>query len=251
MRLDRDARLDVQLQRLAAGQDGVEALQHVPVGAIACAPPRARRRRSPGGRVRPATGLHEQHVPVERGQVDQRAVERIALRPGGPRLLPPLELLHRAGRAAGRGRGALAGAAGARGRSAAPRSRRRPARRTAPPPRPRPRRTSWSAASRQAASEVSDAGIASTAARCSRAASSRASRRARPTCPCAGRGGPRGGVGIDAVAPAAPSAIASARRRAQRDEPAPRADGHRDVVRVQSTARRAGTRCARAVLRSP
>ena len=83
-RLDRDARLDVQLQRLAAGEDGVEA------------PQRAGRRRS---RRRPRAtsssksgcagaigepGVHEQHVAVERGEVDQRPVERVALRRGWP-----------------------------------------------------------------------------------------------------------------------------------------------------------------------
>jgi hypothetical protein len=59
------------------------------------------------------TGLTAEHVAVEAGQIDQRAVERIALRAGGPRALPELQLAHRAGHATGDARGALAGAAGA------------------------------------------------------------------------------------------------------------------------------------------
>ena len=184
-------------------------------------------------RGRPASRpAHEQDVAVERGEVDQRAVEGVALGAGGARLLPLLEFLQRAGRAAERRRRRPCPCRRRPARPAATRSRRRRARPTAPRPRPRPRRTRWSAASRQARSEVSDAGIASTSARRPRASASRASRRERPTCPCPAAAAHVGRRRVEAVARRTP-ATASAGGVRSDDQPAARADRHRHVVGVQ------------------
>ena len=182
----------------------------------------------------------EQDVAVEGGQVDQRPVERVPLGPGGPGLLPPLQLLERAGAAAGGGRRALAGAAGAerllqrlglravqlgRQRGRLRLGRRRPAGR-----RRRSRRRDRSA------------------------------RPAPPAPPRAARAppgrGPAAGPGRRGPGPPAPptrpssgsmpsrrtstSATASGGGRAQRDHPAARPDGDRRRRRGGSTARRAG-----------
>ena len=213
-RLDRDARLDVQLQRLAAGRArrrGVAARRPAPRRRATAATSSSK---SGWARRDRRAGVHEQHVAVEGGEVDQRAVEGVALRAGGPRLLPPLEV------------------ASSRRRCRAP---------AAAVPLPVPpapsatcsasvspasssadsaaasasaARTRWSAASRQASSEVSDAGMASTVGRGARArrrrgpaaatvrraparprppsaAPSSASRRARSTSATASGGGVR------------------------------------------------------------
>ena len=51
--------------------------------------------------------LHDEHVAVQREQVDHRAVEHVALRPGGPALLVLLELLDLGAQRRRQGRGTL------------------------------------------------------------------------------------------------------------------------------------------------
>ena len=63
------------------------------------------------GQVHVRAQLDDQHVTVEGGQVEQRAVQRVPLQPGGPGLLPVLQVLHGPGRAADRLGHALAGRA--------------------------------------------------------------------------------------------------------------------------------------------
>ena len=62
-------------------------------------------------RTRCRVGGHQQCVAEVGRQVDQRAVQGIARRPGLPRLLPSLKVFDRAGSAAQRAGSALAGAA--------------------------------------------------------------------------------------------------------------------------------------------
>ena len=173
--------------------------------------------------------LRDQDVPVERREVDQRPVERVALGAGGAGPLPALQLLDRAGAAAGGGRRALAGPAGAEGLLERLRLR---------AVQLRGQRgglllgglTSWSAAAKQAPRSVSEAGTDSTALRRSRASASRASRRARPTWPCAACAAQSAVVVVDPVAPDEHVSDRLRRWRAERDDPAPGADGDRHVV---------------------
>ena len=179
-RVDRDG-LDVGVERLAAGEDGLEAAQRRLRGAVA------------GGRadLGGAVGVHrgdlraeaaDQHVAVVAGQVDQRAVEGVAAVAGGAALLLLLEvaLRARAERCAwavplpeppapsetassSRSRSSRAAASAAASDSAAP--------------------TMASEPRNASDGERSARGRARTASRSSRASGTRARRRARPMCP--------------------------------------------------------------------
>src|SRR6185437_7138732 len=134
--------------------------------------------------------LHREHVAVERREVEQGTVERIALQPGGAGLLPILEVLHGPGDATDGLGHPLAGGALAEGT----------AQRT---PLGLVEVRGDRVGLRLRGLHQRRGGSARTSSRRAAASASVASRRARPICPCAAR------AAVSARSGATPSALST------------------------------------------